>query len=42
VSGMHWCAAVGTSYRLRELHSPGKGVSRQEAMIVVICLVCFW
>ncbi|GJN72378.1 hypothetical protein PLICBS_006451 [Purpureocillium lilacinum] len=38
VSGMHWCAAVGTSYRLRELHSPGKGVSRQEAMIVVICL----
>ncbi|UNI22216.1 hypothetical protein JDV02_008125 [Purpureocillium takamizusanense] len=38
VSGMHWCAAVGTSYRLRELHSPGKGVSRHEAMIVVICL----
>ncbi|KAL3955869.1 hypothetical protein ACCO45_009888 [Purpureocillium lilacinum] len=38
VSGMHWCAAVGTSYSLRELHSPSKGVSRQEALIVIICL----
>ncbi|KAL7928268.1 hypothetical protein V8C35DRAFT_318583 [Trichoderma chlorosporum] len=37
VSGMHWCAAVGTSYTL--LHNtPGKGVSRKDAMIVVICL----
>ncbi|KAJ6436979.1 MHYT domain-containingsignaling protein [Purpureocillium lavendulum] len=38
VSGMHWCAAIGTTYRLRHLHSSGNGVSRQEAMIVVICL----
>ncbi|KYK58808.1 MHYT domain signaling protein [Drechmeria coniospora] len=38
VSGMHWCAAVGTTYSLRSLQSPVKGVSRQEAMIVVICL----
>ncbi|PNP44495.1 hypothetical protein THARTR1_11033 [Trichoderma harzianum] len=37
VSGMHWCAAVGTSYTL--LHStPSKGVSRKDAMVVVICL----
>lgn len=38
VSGMHWCAAVGTSYTL--LHNtPGMGVSRKDAMVVVICLV---
>ncbi|KAG6015181.1 hypothetical protein E4U54_004033 [Claviceps lovelessii] len=37
VSGMHWCAAVGTSYRLLMV-TPGKGVSRQDSMIVVICL----
>ncbi|KAG5999825.1 hypothetical protein E4U21_006256, partial [Claviceps maximensis] len=37
VSGMHWCAAVGTSYRLVRV-TPGKGVSRQDSMIVVICL----
>ncbi|KAG5913530.1 hypothetical protein E4U42_001079, partial [Claviceps africana] len=37
VSGMHWCAAVGTSYRL-VMATPGKGVSRQDSMIVVICL----
>lgn len=39
VSGMHWCAAVGTSYRLLHLYSPGKGMSRHETIIVVICLV---
>ncbi|KAJ6437096.1 MHYT domain signaling protein [Purpureocillium lavendulum] len=38
VSGMHWCAAVGTAYTLRPPHSPGGGVSRQDAMIVIICL----
>jgi NO-binding membrane sensor protein with MHYT domain len=38
VSGMHWCAAVGTSYTLLQ-NSAGKGVSRQDAMVVVICLV---
>ncbi|KAG5976615.1 hypothetical protein E4U56_001700 [Claviceps arundinis] len=37
VSGMHWCAAVGTRYRL-VMVTPGKGVSRQNTMIVVICL----
>ena len=39
VSGMHWCAAVGTSYRLKAYDDRGRGVSRQDAMIVVICLV---
>lgn len=39
VSGMHWCAAVGTSYTLLKTVT-GKVVSRQDAMIVVICLVC--
>jgi NO-binding membrane sensor protein with MHYT domain len=38
VSGMHWCAAVGTSYTLKG-NTAGKGVSRQDAMVVVICLV---
>lgn len=37
VSGMHWCAAVGTSYMLLG-HTHGKGVSRQDSMVVVICL----
>ncbi|POR35966.1 Uncharacterized protein TPAR_03820 [Tolypocladium paradoxum] len=38
VSGMHWCAAVGTSYKLLHLHSAQEGLSRHETMIVVICL----
>lgn len=38
VSGMHWCAAVGTSYTLLR-NTPGKGASRRDAMVVVICLV---
>ncbi|TWU77255.1 hypothetical protein ED733_002806 [Metarhizium rileyi] len=37
VSGMHWCAAVGTRYTMNA-NSGGRGVSRQDAMIVVICL----
>ncbi|PTB39435.1 uncharacterized protein TrAFT101_007779 [Trichoderma asperellum] len=37
VSGMHWCAAVGTSYTLLR-NTPGKGASRRDAMVVVICL----
>ncbi|KAL2755832.1 hypothetical protein ACRALDRAFT_1043121 [Sodiomyces alcalophilus JCM 7366] len=40
VSGMHWCAATGTKYRLRTL-SDEKGLSRDTTVIVVICLsVC--
>ncbi|KAF4508962.1 hypothetical protein G6O67_005280 [Ophiocordyceps sinensis] len=38
VSGMHWCAAVGTSYRLLQFHSVKEGMSRRETLIMVICL----
>lgn len=38
VSGMHWCAAVGTRYTSIK-NTNGKGVSRQDAMVIVICLV---
>jgi len=38
VSGMHWCAAAGTNYRLLKV-TRREGMSRQDAMIVVICLV---
>ncbi|PHH89777.1 hypothetical protein CDD83_5288 [Cordyceps sp. RAO-2017] len=38
VSGMHWCAAVGTSYRLLQITSLHKGMSRHETLIMVICL----
>ncbi|KAL2214362.1 hypothetical protein CC79DRAFT_1262586, partial [Sarocladium strictum] len=44
VSGMHWVAAVGTSYRLKTIHSGGAGPSRDATVIVVICLsvsACF-
>lgn len=39
VSGMHWCAAVGTSYRLLRVHSVKEGMTRRETLIMVICLV---
>lgn len=39
VSGMHWCGAVGTRYRLLRFYS-GKGdMSRETTIVVVICLV---
>ncbi|RDA85022.1 hypothetical protein CP532_4592 [Ophiocordyceps camponoti-leonardi (nom. inval.)] len=38
VSGMHWCAAVGTSYKLLRTHNLQNGMSRQETLIMVICL----
>ncbi|KJZ74253.1 hypothetical protein HIM_06259 [Hirsutella minnesotensis 3608] len=38
VSGMHWCAAVGTSYRLIRLQSLRQGMSRHSLSIMVICL----
>ncbi|XP_044714754.1 uncharacterized protein HRG_11789 [Hirsutella rhossiliensis] len=38
VSGMHWCAAVGTSYRLLHVHVVNQGMSRRETLIMVICL----
>ena len=39
VSGMHWCAATGTRYRLRDIKSEGNEPSKGATVIVVICLV---
>ena len=39
VSGMHWCAAVGTRYTLLHAYSSGNEMSRDATVIVVICLV---
>lgn len=42
VSGMHWCAALGTRYRLLHLYIANeKGLSRDSTTIVVICLVSY-
>ncbi|KAI5457240.1 hypothetical protein BGZ63DRAFT_427961 [Mariannaea sp. PMI_226] len=44
VSGMHWCAAVGTRYRLTKMKPEGNEPSRTATVIVVICLslaACF-
>lgn len=41
VSGMHWCAAVGTEYRLKSARSGGNVASQNATVIVVICLVGF-
>ncbi|CAI4213042.1 unnamed protein product [Parascedosporium putredinis] len=38
VSGMHWCAAVGTAYRLKSVSAGGSGMSRTVTVIVVIAL----
>lgn len=39
VSGMHWCASTGTSYKLIALAGDNNQLSRNETVIVVICLV---
>ncbi|KAF4445977.1 Signaling protein ykoW [Fusarium austroafricanum] len=44
VSGMHWCAAVGTRYRLKRIKPNGNEPSRTGTVVVVICLslgACF-
>ncbi|KAL8673035.1 MAG: hypothetical protein Q9168_002527 [Polycauliona sp. 1 TL-2023] len=38
VSGMHWVATVGTTYRLRRQTKAG-GLGRQGTVIIVLCLV---
>ncbi|KAM5357827.1 hypothetical protein ACJZ2D_015870 [Fusarium nematophilum] len=38
VSGMHWCAAVGTRYRLVKIKPEGNEPSRTATVVVVICL----
>lgn len=39
VSGMHWCAVVGTQYRLVTIEPEPNEPSRTATVIVVICLV---
>ena len=39
VSGMHWCAVVGTRYRLVNIQTKNNEPSRIATVIVVICLV---
>ncbi len=40
VSGMHWVATVGTTYRLKAgTGSSNNGLSREVTVIVVLCLV---
>lgn len=39
VSGMHWVAAVGTTYRYKEGVRKGNGLTRQATVVVVLCLV---
>lgn len=39
VSGMHWCGAVGTTYRLMHLHSSSEMDTRNVTVIVISCLV---
>jgi NO-binding membrane sensor protein with MHYT domain len=40
VSGMHWVATVGTSYRLKSsVNVMAAGMSRETTIVVVICLV---
>jgi NO-binding membrane sensor protein with MHYT domain len=41
VSGMHWCAASGTEFRLRRLRAGGRGASADATVIAVISLVSF-
>ncbi|KXJ86691.1 hypothetical protein Micbo1qcDRAFT_218871 [Microdochium bolleyi] len=38
VSGMHWCASVGTNYRLINLADTSAQSSRTTTVVVVICL----
>lgn len=39
VSGMHWCASIGTKYKLISLAGPNSQLSRSETVIIVVCLV---
>ena len=39
VSGMHWCAALGTTYRLVSLNRPSQSDTRNITVIAVSCLV---
>lgn len=39
VSGMHWVATVGTTYRYRTIDHGIGGLGRQTTVIIVLCLV---
>ena len=39
VSGMHWCAVMGTRYTLRHINSTSDVGSRNTTVIVTACLV---
>jgi NO-binding membrane sensor protein with MHYT domain len=39
VSGMHWCAVMGTRYTLTHVNSTGDMSSRNTTVIVTACLV---
>ncbi|KAL5585849.1 hypothetical protein FOVSG1_013541 [Fusarium oxysporum f. sp. vasinfectum] len=44
VSGMHWCASVGTRYRLKRIRPNGNEPSGTGTVVVVICMslgACF-
>ena len=40
VSGMHWCAVMGTRYTLKHVNSNSDLSSRNTTVIVTACLVC--
>ncbi|KAL8933102.1 MAG: hypothetical protein Q9216_006523 [Gyalolechia sp. 2 TL-2023] len=37
VSGMHWVATVGTTYRYRRMARRGDGLTRQATVVIVLC-----
>lgn len=39
VSGMHWVATVGTTYRLRRQARKASSLGRQGTVVIVLCLV---
>lgn len=41
VSGMHWCASLGTQYRLLHVSDGSRQMSRNVTVIIVICLVSY-
>lgn len=41
VSGMHWLATVGTSYRLRSAALPKSTLDRKQTVVVVVALCVF-
>ncbi|KAL8958578.1 MAG: hypothetical protein Q9183_005810, partial [Haloplaca sp. 2 TL-2023] len=38
VSGMHWCATIGTIYRYKDVTNDHGPLSRQATVVIVLCL----